>query len=332
MERHLMNHLTRLVSRATAHRLAVGALSVTVATASLLALGTPASAIDKFKVQKTAVVATIEGGDTASFQIVATAITVNLNNIVDNFTLTDQLPAGSWSVSGPNAGACSINGSNLLTCLFGSVPEGQTRTIIVSRVTTTADCNTTITNTARVTSDDLVYETEPGDVADNVSTATITVHCAPPPPPGGNIVPTGTTCQQFRDGTAADLNEILYGLKNGTINNVAPGIGFYFVRWTSTGAAISIVQTDNGSTPAFGVSSVQVYTASDCARVDRSLTISTGTTTTIGGTTSGIEYIVRLAFDPNTVKGSANPGTVTYTYTTLGVANSTDTIALALKP
>jgi hypothetical protein len=327
-----MNYLTRLVSRATAHRLAVGALSVTVATASLLALGTPASAIDKFKVQKTAVVATIEGGDTASFQIVATAITVNLNNIVENFTLTDQLPAGSWSVSGPDAGACSINGSNLLTCLFGSVPEGQTRTITVSRVTTTADCNTTITNTARVTSDDLVYETEPGDVADNVSTATITVHCAPPPPPGGNIVPTGTTCQQFRDGTAADLNEILYGLKNGTINNVAPGIGFYFVRWTSTGFAISIVQTDNGSTPAFGVSSVQVYTASDCARVDRSLTISTGTTTTIGGTTSGIEYIVRLAFDPNTVKGSANPGTVTYTYTTLGVANSTDTIALALKP
>ncbi len=328
-----MKDFSRLASRATARGLLVGGLSLMVAAASLLALGTSASAIDKFKVQKTAVIDTIDAGQTASFQIVATAITVNLNNVVDNFTLTDQLAAGTWSVSGPDAAACSIDGSNLLTCLFGSVPEGQTRTITVSRVTTTADCDTTITNTARVTSDDLIYETEPGDVADNVSTATISVHCAPPPPPpGGNIVPTGTTCQQFRDGTAADLNEILYGLKNGSINNVAPGIGFYFVRWTSTGAAISIVQSDNGSTPAFGVQSVQVYTAGDCTRVDRSLSISTGTTTTIGGTTSGTEYIVRLAFDPNTVKGSANPGTVTYTYTTLGVANSTDTIALAPKP
>lgn len=328
-----MKDFSRLASRATARGLLVGGLSLMVAAASLLALGTSAFAIDKFKVQKTAVIDTIDAGQTASFQIVATAITVNLNNVVDNFTLTDQLAAGTWSVSGPDAAACSIDGSNLLTCLFGSVPEGQTRTITVSRVTTTADCDTTITNTARVTSDDLIYETEPGDVADNVSTATISVHCAPPPPPpGGNIVPTGTTCQQFRDGTAADLNEILYGLKNGSINNVAPGIGFYFVRWTSTGAAISIVQSDNGSTPAFGVQSVQVYTAGDCTRVDRSLSISTGTTTTIGGTTSGTEYIVRLAFDPNTVKGSANPGTVTYTYTTLGVANSTDTIALAPKP
>jgi hypothetical protein len=324
-----MRGISGLASRANARGLLIGALTLVVAFSSLLAQGTSASAIDKFKVQKTAVVAAIEGGDTASFQIVATAITVNLGNVVENFQLTDQLPAGTWTVTGPDAGACSINGSNLLTCLFGDVPEGQTRTIIVSRLTTSADCDTTITNTARVTSDDLIHEDQPGDQDDNVSTATITVHCAPP---GGNITPTGTTCQQFRDGTSANLDEILYGLKSGVINNVAPGIGFYFVRWTSTGAPISIVQSDNGSTPAFGVSSVQVYTSSDCARVDRSLSISTGTTTTIGGTTSGTEYIVRLAFDPNTVKGSANPGTVTYTYTTTGIANSTDTIVLAPKP
>jgi hypothetical protein len=296
----------------------------------MLAMGTQAFAVNKIKIEKTAVNANIDAGQAAVFQIVVTTFGFQ----IDSVTVTDQLPAGSWSLGGePDASACSISATNLLTCDFGNIlPDAPTRTFTVRRVTTPNDCGT-ITNTAVVHTPEISEEVG-GELDDNQSTATITVHCAPPPPPpGGNIVPTGTTCQQFRDGTAADLNAILYGLKNGSINNVAPGIGFYFVRWTSTGAPISIVQTDNSATtPAFGVSSVQVYTASDCSRVDRTLDISAGTTTTIGGTTSGTEYIVRLAFDPNTVKGTANPGTVTYQYLTSGVANSTDTIVLAPKP
>jgi hypothetical protein len=323
-----VQHTSR--SRTTARFLLVAALSVVVASTSLLAMGSQAFAVDKIKIEKTAVVADINSGQTATFQIVVSTFDFQ----IDGVTVTDQLPAGTWTLGGPDAGACSISATNLLSCDFGTIfsaPATTTRTITVSRTTTDADCPS-ITNTATVHSPEIAEETGT-ELDDNSSTATINVHCAPPPPPpGGNITPTGTTCEQFRDGTNANLDQLLYGLKSGVINSVAPGIGFYFVRWTSTGAPISIVQTDNSAiTPAFGVQSVQVYIASGCARVDRGLSISTGTTTTIGGTTSGTEYIARLAFDPNTVKGSANPGTVTYTYTTTGIANSTDTIALAPK-
>ena len=327
----MVGYSAHTAPRVTARHFLAGLLSLIVACASLLAMGTQAFAVNKIMIVKTAVDDDIDSGQTASFQIVVSTFGFQ----IDGVTVTDQLPAGTWALGTANdEELCSISAANLLSCDFGTIfpaPAATTRTIIVSRATTDADCPS-ITNTAVVHTPESAEETG-SELDDNSSTATITVHCAPPPPPpGGNITPTGTTCQQFRDGTAADLNAILYGLKSGAINNVAPGIGFYFVRWTSTGAAINIVQTDNGSTPAFGVQSVQVYTASDCTRVDRSLSISTGSTTTIGGTTNGIEYIARLAFDPNTVKGSANPGTVTYTYTTTGIANSTDTITLAPKP
>jgi hypothetical protein len=327
----MVGYSVHAVPRVTARHFLAGALSLIVACASLLAMGTQAFAVNKIMIVKTAIDNDIDSGQTASFQIVVSTFGYQ----IDAVTVTDQLPPGTWTLgSGGDEAACSISATNMLFCDFGTIfpaPAPTSRTITVNHTTTDADCPS-ITNTAVVHTPESAEETG-SELDDNSSTATITVHCAPPPPPpGGNITPTGTTCQQFRDGTAADLNAILYGLKSGVINNVAPGIGFYFVRWTSTGAAISIVQTDNGSTPAFGVQSVQVYTASDCTRVDRGLSISTGTTTTIGGTTSGTEYIARLAFDPNTVKGSADPGTVTYTYTTTGIANSTDTILLAPKP
>jgi uncharacterized repeat protein (TIGR01451 family) len=297
--------------------------------ASLVMQGGQAYAVDKFMVTKTADNPTITAGQVASFTIVATAIAVGLNNTVENFTLSDTLPAGTWTVGGPDAAACGISGG-VLTCSFGGVPEGQTRTVTVSRVTASADCNTTITNTARVTSDDVIYEFD-NDLLDNTSTATITVNCAPPPPPSARITPTGTTCQQFRDGTAANLDAILYSTRSsGDIGNVAPGIGFYFVRWS--GGTIHIVQSDDGITPAFGVQSVQVYLASTCDRT-RAVSVSTsGTTTTVSGLGAG-DWILRLAFDPNTVVGTASPApaTVTYTYTTTEVGGSTDSIALAPK-
>jgi len=324
----------RYADRATPGRLrqmAVAAMTVAVMAGSLLAMGTPASAIDKLRIDKTAIKATIVSGETAGFTIVATAIAVGLNNTVDNFGLTDQLSAGTWSVGGPDAAGCAIDAANLLSCNWGTVNEGTSKTITVGRSTTDADCGTTITNTANIQGSDLVYESGT-DLNDNSSTATVTVTCAPPPPPSAKITPTGTTCQQFRDGTAADLNELLYGVRaNGNIGNVAPGIGFYFVQWN--GSPISIVQTDNGSTPPFGVQSVQVYHSSSCDKLTSGTTVVTGTTTTISIDNPAGSYIVRLAFDPNTVVGSPapSPSTVVYQYTTNGVANSTDTVNLARK-
>jgi uncharacterized protein DUF11 len=321
-------HIVGSGSRGAKRGVAVLAMSASMAIASVFAFGNSAYAIDKFMVTKTAVDASITAGENASFTIVATAISVGLSNTVENFTLQDVLPPGTWVVGGPDAAACLIT-AGVLNCDFGDVPEGQTRTITVTRVTTAADCGTTITNTATVNSDDLIHESGT-DLLDNTSTDSITVTCAPPPPTA-QITPTGTTCEQFRDGTSLDLNAILYGVRsNGRIGNVAPGIGFYFVRWS--GGTIHVVQSDDGSTPAFGISSVQAYAASGCERT-RAISVSTsGSTTTVSGLGAG-DWILRLAFDPNTVVGSTapTPATVTYQYTTVEVAGSTDTIALAPK-
>ncbi|MGH2490415.1 MAG: DUF11 domain-containing protein [Candidatus Limnocylindria bacterium] len=306
---------------------AVALLVFAMVSAMMLATSSVAFAVDKIKIVKTAADPVIAAGDVASFTIVVSTFGFP----VDDVTLNDPLPPGvSWSHSGPDAGSCSIV-ANVLSCSFGQIEAGGTRTVTISGSTTEANCGQLV-NTARVNSPEVAQETETEQL-DNSSTATITVECAPPPPPSSKITPTGTTCEQFRDGTATDLNAILYGVRaNGTIGNVAPGIAFYFVAWN--GGTIHIVQSDNGSTPAFGVQSVQVYTASNCERT-RGVTISTvGTTTTISGATPGTAYIARLAMDPNTVVGSPAPipATVTYGYTTTEVAGSTDTIALAPKP
>src|SRR5713101_2021188 len=278
-----VKHLQR-ATRDPVRQPLVFAMSLAVVAASFLAMGTQAFAIDKFAVQKTADSPSITAGQAARFTIVATAINTGTGNIVENFTLTDILPPGDWSFSDAlgDAAPCSLI-ANVLTCNFGSVSEGQTRTVHVARLTSSADCNTTITNTATVTSDDIIFESGT-DLLDNTSTASIAVTCAPPPPPSAQITPTGTTCQQFRDGTASNLAFIEYSLRrDGTIGQVDPGVGFYFVEWTWSGVPISIVQTDNGSTPPFGVHFVQVYRASDCSKLTSGLNISTGTTTTIGG-------------------------------------------------
>ena len=47
-------------------------------------------------------------------------------------------------------------------------------------------------------------------------------------PAEGKIAPTATTCEQYRVGTAADLTQVLYGVKGTKINNVAPGVLFYY--------------------------------------------------------------------------------------------------------
>jgi hypothetical protein len=70
--------------------------------------------------------------------------------------LTDTLPVGlTWTVGGTDAGACSpvspVAGGTTLTCKFGALIPGSTRTVTLTAVTTTANCGS-IANTAVVSS------------------------------------------------------------------------------------------------------------------------------------------------------------------------------------
>ena len=112
---------------------------------------------------------TISAGQLATFDIAVT----NLGpGTAFGVTLSDQLPAGTWTLGGPDAAACSIDGSNLLTCDFGDLANGASRTISLSRETTAEDCGE-LPNTATVSASN---EAE-ADTDNNESSDTITVDC-----------------------------------------------------------------------------------------------------------------------------------------------------------
>ena len=112
---------------------------------------------------------TISAGQLATFDIAVT----NLGpGTAFGVTLSDPLPAGTWTLGGPDAAACSIDGSNLLTCDFGDLANGDSRTISLSRETTAEDCGE-LPNTATVFA---TNEAE-ADTDNNESSDTITVDC-----------------------------------------------------------------------------------------------------------------------------------------------------------
>ena len=271
-------------------------------------------------VTKTAANPSINAGDTASFSIVVT----NLGpSTASNVTLTDTLPSGlTWSLGGPDAAACAIS-AGTLSCNFGSVGFPGSRTVTVSGQTSASNCGQ-INNTA------IVSASNDSNPTNNSSSASITVSCKP----SAQITPTNTTCQQYVSGTAATLSGFGYGVKNGAINNVAPGVAFYFVTAHATGSSFTVTttQSDNGSTPLFDARQVQVFDAACNTYSNFTSSITSGqVSTTINGATAGQTFIVLFKIDPHSVVGSAtpSPSTVTYTYTTAGVPGSTQSIALS---
>jgi uncharacterized repeat protein (TIGR01451 family) len=117
-------------------------------------------------VLKTADQGTIDAGDTAAFTIV---VTNEGPGTAKGVTLTDTLPSGVvWS---EDSAACSIT-AGVLSCNFGDLADGATRTVHVTGATDAADCGV-LTNTAVVAATNESVE----NVGDNSSTATITVNC-----------------------------------------------------------------------------------------------------------------------------------------------------------
>jgi fimbrial isopeptide formation D2 family protein/uncharacterized repeat protein (TIGR01451 family) len=120
-------------------------------------------------VVKEAASSPISAGENASFTITVTNVGTGTATAV---TLQDQLDGSGWSLGGSNAGDCSINASNLLTCNFGDLAEGASRTFSVSRETTADDCGE-LPNAVTVSATN-----ELEDFLDNNSdNATIVVNC-----------------------------------------------------------------------------------------------------------------------------------------------------------
>jgi uncharacterized repeat protein (TIGR01451 family) len=116
---------------------------------------------------------TANAGDPISFSI--TVSNESPNSDAENVTLADDLPNGglNWAITDDPASACEITGavgSQHLSCDFGTIPVGETRTVTVSSPTDAEDCGT-INNTVTVSADGDI------DPLNNTDTGDITVNC-----------------------------------------------------------------------------------------------------------------------------------------------------------
>jgi uncharacterized repeat protein (TIGR01451 family) len=112
--------------------------------------------------------AAVSAGSTVTFTIVVTAGGTGDSTQV---MLTDALATGhTWTVGGANANACSIT-AGLLSCDFGTMTNGSTRTITLSTTSTSADCPEGLTNEA------LLSAAVDVNLDNNFSSASQTVNC-----------------------------------------------------------------------------------------------------------------------------------------------------------
>ena len=158
-------------------------------------------------VTKDAVVSPINAGDDASFTIVVSASgTGNSQNVV----LTDTNETShAWTISGADAGDCNspVAAGEDLVCDFGTIPNGQSRTVTITMASDAEDCANGIANAARITAD------ADTDESDNSDTASIDVDC-----PDVVVDKTGS-------GTVNATDHVFFEI---TVSNVGGGDAFDF--------------------------------------------------------------------------------------------------------
>ncbi len=302
-------------------------------------------------VVKTATVPTVTAGGTASYTITVTAGgDANSTNV----KLTDVLPTGfNWTLGGTDAAACSpgppgpIAGNTTLTCTFGTMASGTSKTITLSTQTSTSRCpaGVTIMNTATLTAD--------GDsnTSNNSSgPITITVKC-----PDVSVVKT-TTTPTIIAGATATYNVVVTA--NGTSNStnvVLTDTLPAFLSWTVGGtdkASCSPASPVAGGTTLtcnFGTMAPQATksitltattSAANCPAINNTATVSSDADTNSTNNTSGpVKITVNCASDAKVVKTTTTPtvtagGQASYSIavTANGPANSTNVVLTDALP
>ena len=151
--------------------------------------------------------------------------------------------------------------------------------------------------------------------------------------PQSKLTPTGTTCQQFVDGTAQTQQFIYYSLTgdNKVANNVNPGVFFYYTRASAPSGggpfSVYIHETTGNSTGALfqvqnlSSSQIIVYDAScntyssETASIDAS---GANVTITISGASANQAFVISVKYSAKSLVGTAqpNPADASYTWDT----------------
>jgi hypothetical protein len=177
----------------------------------------------------------------------------------------------------------------------------------------------------------------PTNTATNTPTNTSTPTPVPVP---SQITPTGTTCNQFRAGTATTLSAVQYSVKNGLVSQVNPGVFFYWVEVSASAGSNTFtidqaITTGNFDSHFFSQASGSFVYNSGCTKVQNA-TISTsgGVTTVTFNASSAGTYIIGVKYDTGSVVGFSAPSpgtTVSYTFTLAGFPTSTEGLNLVKK-
>ncbi|MGH2704783.1 MAG: hypothetical protein ACRDJ4_06750, partial [Actinomycetota bacterium] len=152
--------------------------------------------------------------------------------------------------------------------------------------------------------------------------------------PTGKIAPTQTTCQDYLNGTAGDINQIDYLVKRNKISSVAPGVFFYYSKVTAPSSTFTIgiaqditttVLSGGESQYYFGVlqDQVRLFNA-DCTNSSLGTVGGTSTQPTIQvtGASAGQQFIVSVKYEANSIVGKPKPNPTTFHYAFVTYLNS----------
>jgi hypothetical protein len=130
----------------------------------------------------------------------------------------------------------------------------------------------------------------------------------------GRTLETGTTCEMYRDGTAIVLNEVLFGTKGQTINNVAPGVFFYYTKFIAPPAdfTVDLRQKNDSAFVNFLLQNAQQVRLfnGDCSTPAATFTLtfdSGQVQLDISGAVPGQEFILSAKYDTSNVVGQTAP-------------------------
>ena len=128
---------------------------------------------------------------------------------------------------------------------------------------------------------------------------------------------TGTTCRQFAgldpaSGEAGrDITSASYSVKDGKINQVSPGVFFYYskIKAPASNFTIEVKQSNPLSWKVIETKQIILWNAGCTKAFGTELANASGTTTfKVTGLTSGATYYVSIKYEPNSLVGQSVPG------------------------
>jgi hypothetical protein len=296
------------------------------------------SDLDAGSITNTAAASTSYGGKTVSSNQASATVTAVQNPAI---SLTKSASPTTYSAAGQvitytyvvkNTGNVTLSGPfNIADDKLGTFQCGTASSLVPGASTTCTKTYTIQPTDIKILPNSITnYATATGKfgsqtVTSNQAQATITEAAT------AAIEPTGTTCQQYRDGTAAPIYAAQYSMKGNAINQINPGVFFYYSTVYLPGGSFNITLSQSNTGPGTGTGGkafwpkipVQVGTNimfydMKCNNLTKKMTISydpaTGNTT-IKGTAAAGNYIfsVKYAIGSEKYNATTYNGLVGYT-------------------